>query len=43
MSEQDTESFFLDTLSEHQWAHDAAGLALSTPDGLLKPVIEICE
>lgn len=39
----DEESFFLDTLSEYQWARDAAGLAQATLDGLVKPVIEVCE
>lgn len=39
----DEESSFLDTLSEYQWARDAAGLAQETLDGLIKPVIEVCE
>ncbi|MEY9997553.1 hypothetical protein ABIE67_009672 [Streptomyces sp. V4I8] len=43
MSAYDEESFFLDTLSEYQWARDAAGLAPTTLDGLIKPVIEVCE
>ncbi|WP_197084686.1 actin-binding ADF family protein [Saccharothrix sp. ST-888] len=43
ISQQDEESFFLDTLSEYQWARDAAGLAPKTLDGLIKPVIEVCE
>ncbi|MEV0449841.1 site-specific integrase [Streptomyces sp. NPDC050600] len=43
ISAQDEESFFLDTLSEYQWARDAAGLAPTTLDGLIKPVVEVCE
>ncbi|WP_079191895.1 tyrosine-type recombinase/integrase [Streptomyces sp. CB00455] len=43
MSAVDEEGFFLDTLSEYQWARDTAGLAPSTLDGLVKPVIEVCE
>ncbi|MFJ8349414.1 hypothetical protein ACIQ9J_24245 [Streptomyces sp. NPDC094153] len=43
MSADDEESFFLDMLSEYQWARDAAGLAPTTLDGLIKPVIEVCE
>ncbi len=43
LSAHDEESFFVDTLSEYQWARDAAGLAPSTLDGLIKPVIEVCE
>ncbi|MEV7941590.1 MULTISPECIES: hypothetical protein [unclassified Kitasatospora] len=43
ISVQDEESFFLDTLSEYQWARDAAGLEPKTLDGLIKPVIEVCE
>ncbi len=39
----DEESFFLDTLLEYQWARDVAGLAPSTLDKLVKPVLEICE
>ena len=39
----DEESFFLDTLAEYQWARDAAGLAATTLDRLVKPVLEICE
>ncbi len=37
------ESVFLDTVAEYQWARDVAGLAASTLDRLVKPVIEICE
>ncbi|WP_369227145.1 hypothetical protein AB5J52_42200 [Streptomyces sp. R39] len=43
ISVHDEESFFLDTLSEYKWARDAAGLAPTTMDGLIKPVIEVCE
>jgi integrase/recombinase XerC len=43
MSAYDEESFFFDTLSEYQWARDAAGLAPTTLDSLIKPVIEVCE
>lgn len=43
ISPHDKESFFLDTLSEYQWARYAAGLAPTTLDGLIKPVIEVCE
>lgn len=39
----DEESFFLDTLAEYQWARDVAGLAASTLDRLVTPVIEICD
>jgi integrase len=42
-SNGDEESFYLDTLAEYQWARDVAGLAATTLDGLVKPVIEICE
>ena len=40
---QDEHSFFLDTLAEYQWARDVAGLAASTLDRLIKPVLEICD
>ena len=43
ISEGDEEGFFLDTIAEYQWARDAAGLAQATLDGLVKPVIEVCE
>jgi integrase/recombinase XerC len=43
VSEGDEEGFFLDTIAEYQWARDAAGLAPATLDGLVKPVIEVCE
>ena len=33
ISAQDEESFFLDTLSEYQWARDAAGLEPKTLTG----------
>lgn len=41
ISVYDEESFFLDTLSEYQWARDAADLAPATLDGLIKPVVEV--
>lgn len=43
ISEGDEEGFFLDTIAGYQWARDAAGLAQATLDGLVKPVIEVCE
>ncbi|CAL2056675.1 protein of unknown function [Streptomyces murinus] len=43
ISAQDEKRFFLDTSSEYQWARDAAGLAPKTLDGLIKPVVEVCE
>ncbi|MER7694701.1 site-specific integrase [Streptomyces sp. NPDC097610] len=43
MSAEDEESFFVETMSEYQWARDAAGLAPSTLDRLVKPVIEVCD
>jgi hypothetical protein len=43
MSTQDEESFFVDALTEYQWARDSAGLAPSTIDQLIKPVIEVCD
>lgn len=43
LSDGDEESFFLDTIAEYQWARDAAGLAQTTLDRLVKPVIEVCE
>lgn len=43
LSEGSEEGFFLDTIAEYQWARDAAGLAQATLDGLVKPVIEVCE
>ena len=43
LSAGDEESFFIDTLSEYQWARDTAGLAPSTLSNLVKPVIEVCE
>lgn len=43
MSDQDEESFFIDALTEYQWARDSAGLAPSTIDQLIKPVIEVCD
>ncbi|MFF2819630.1 tyrosine-type recombinase/integrase [Kitasatospora cineracea] len=43
LSAEDEEGFFVETLSEYQWARDAAGLAPTTLDKLVKPVIEICD
>jgi integrase/recombinase XerC len=43
LSAGDEESFFLDTLAEYQWARDVAGLAATTLDRLVKPMIEICQ
>ncbi len=43
MSAQDEESFFVDALTEYQWVRDSAGLAPSTIDQLIKPVIEVCD
>jgi integrase/recombinase XerC len=43
LSAGDEQGFFVDTLSEYQWAVDAAGLAPSTLDNLVKPVIEVCD
>jgi hypothetical protein len=36
-------SLFLDTLAEHVWARDVAGLSAGTLDRLTQPVIEVCE
>jgi integrase/recombinase XerC len=41
-STEDEQGFFLDTLAEYEWARDVAGLAASTLDRLVKPVVEIC-
>jgi len=43
VSDGDEEGFFADTLAEYQWARDVAGLAPSTLDQLVKPVIEVCQ
>jgi hypothetical protein len=43
LSGGDEQSFFLDTLAEYQWARDVAGLAATTLERLVKPMIEICE
>lgn len=43
LSDGDEDTYFLDTLAEYQWARDVAGLAATTLDRLIKPVIEICE
>ncbi|GAB2796865.1 hypothetical protein [Amycolatopsis magusensis] len=42
-SEGDERAFFPDTIAEYQWARDVAGLAPSTLDQLIKPVIEVSE
>lgn len=39
----DEEALYLDTLAEYQWARDVAGLAATTLDRLVRPVVEICE
>jgi integrase len=38
----DERSFFHDTLAEYLWARDVAGLAGSTLQQLLRPVVEVC-
>lgn len=43
VSDEGEESFFVDTLSEYQWAREASGLAPRSIDLLIKPVIEICD
>src|SRR6266508_6526423 len=43
VSAGDEQSFFLDTLAEYQWARDVAGLAASTLDKLVQPIVEICQ
>ncbi|MGW3931125.1 site-specific integrase [Streptomyces microflavus] len=43
ISTEDEESFFVDTLSEYQWARDAAGLEPRTLDRLVKPIVEVCD
>lgn len=43
LSAQDEQSLFIDTIAEYQWARDAAGLAPSRLNSLVKPVIELCE
>jgi integrase/recombinase XerC len=42
-SGEDAAAFFADTVAEYQWARDAAGLASSTLEGLVQPVVELCE
>ncbi|WP_284741771.1 tyrosine-type recombinase/integrase [Amycolatopsis sp. RTGN1] len=37
------ETLYLDTLAEYQWARDVSGLAATTLDRLVRPVVEICE
>src|SRR6266511_2521638 len=39
----DEQSLFVDTLAEYQWARDVAGLAASTLDKLIQPIVEICQ
>lgn len=39
----DEEALFLDTIAEYQWARDVAGLAATTLDRLVKPIVEVCE
>jgi integrase/recombinase XerC len=39
----DEEALYLDTLAEYQWARDVSGLAATTLDRLVRPVVEICE
>jgi integrase len=39
----DEHGFFVDTLAEYQWARDVAGLAASTLDRLVRPIVELCE
>ncbi|MDH6545968.1 hypothetical protein [Streptomyces sp. SAI-041] len=43
MSAHDEESCFVDALTNYQWARHSAGLAPSTIDQLIKPVIEVCD
>lgn len=43
VSAGDEQSLFLDTLAEYQWARDVAGLAASSLDTLVRPIVEICE
>ncbi len=38
----DARAFFQDTLAEYVWARDVAGLAASTLQQLIRPVVEIC-
>ncbi|MFF3001095.1 hypothetical protein ACFVTC_42265 [Streptomyces sp. NPDC057950] len=40
---QDEERFFIDTLAEYQWSRDVAGLASSTLENLIRPVVEVCD
>jgi hypothetical protein len=42
-SGEDEEGLFLDTIAEYQWARDVAGLAATTLDRLVKPIIEVCD
>src|SRR6266511_1724700 len=43
VSAGDEQSLFVDTLAEYQWARDVAGLAASTLDKLVQPIVEICQ
>lgn len=38
----DEQGFYLDTLSEYLWARDVAGLAPTTLENLVRPVVELC-
>jgi integrase/recombinase XerC len=42
-SDGDEETLYLDTLAEYQWARDVSGLAATTLNRLVRPVVEICE
>lgn len=39
----DEVAFFLDTVAEYVWARDVAGLAATTLQKLVQPVIEVCD
>nr|WP_093802084.1 site-specific integrase [Streptomyces sp. Wb2n-11] len=43
VSTEDEERFFIDTLAEYQWSRDVAGLAASTLENLIRPVVEVCD
>ncbi|MFH9968363.1 tyrosine-type recombinase/integrase [Streptomyces mirabilis] len=38
----DEQGFYLDTVSEYLWARDVAGLAPTTLENLVRPVMELC-
>ncbi|MGW3983594.1 tyrosine-type recombinase/integrase [Streptomyces mirabilis] len=38
----DEQGFYLETVSEYLWARDVAGLAPSTLENLVRPVLELC-